>query len=660
MHAQTHQPSKQPFLPKRASAHHPAQPVQVTNIIARHPLQAKLTVGAPNDHFEQEADRVADRVMRMPNPAAARSGMDATPHSAMSIQRKCSACEDEALQRKPDGSHSETPSTGLDSVAATLRQSGRPLDAGTRNYFEPRFGADFSNVRIHTDTNAAASARSVNALAYTVGRDVVFNSGQYAPHRDAGKRLLAHELTHVVQQSGGLQRATPMTNSIGVDTPDDTFEREADAVAEQIVFGADKAPRSLAVSSPSIQRTCGPSAIIAAAPPGCSVGNHTFVSGTLFKFDKDCDDFAPGQEAALISFASALPPTATLEIHSYTSVDAATFNEQLSCVRSSKAQSVLTAALPSGAGITASRITAIVDHGPTPGPAAERRSVVIRVTTPTIAALPKCGPDATDWFVLQVNTAMADPAVLAIQSDIATADSLARRHGTTAAAVAEGGAAARVLAEEAKLAALGPTPPPRNPTIDTQLLTGVATGAAATLALTPTSLFDRRLIDAPNILRLILRAATNWAALVTHGARYDFKAHVMNHPKSTHCPEPGCVPKEVGTITLCPGAASENCYESDLPGNIFYALIGRHIGWSENTLQLGSQLAELTDLPRTGRPVITWDTPDDTTAIRLGFGFPLPLSRAVLCSVVPPARSTLSLPATSCADCPDPTTAAIL
>ena len=203
MHTQTYQQSKQPFLPKRAFTHHPTLDAQAANIIARSPVQAKLKVGAQNDHFEREADRVADRVMRMPDPAAGRSGMDPTPHSAMSIQRKCAGCEDETLQRKPDGSHRDTPSSGLDSVASTLRQSGRPLDAGTRNYFEPRFGADFSNVRIHTDTNAAASARSVNALAYTVGRDVVFNSGQYAPHRDSGKRLLAHELTHVVQQGAG-------------------------------------------------------------------------------------------------------------------------------------------------------------------------------------------------------------------------------------------------------------------------------------------------------------------------------------------------------------------------------------------------------------------------------------------------------------------------
>ena len=148
-------------------------------------LQPKLTATDPADRYEQEADRIADRVLRLP------------------LRRKCPGCEDEEkLQRQTQNPHAEIPGPGLDTVAATLRQGGRPLDATTRSFFEPRFGVDFSAVRIHTDTKAAASARAVNALAYTVGRDVVFNAGQYAPHRDSGKRLLAHELTHVVQQGG--------------------------------------------------------------------------------------------------------------------------------------------------------------------------------------------------------------------------------------------------------------------------------------------------------------------------------------------------------------------------------------------------------------------------------------------------------------------------
>ena len=87
-------------------------------------------------------------------------------------------------------------------VHDVLNSAGRPLDAATRQFMEPRFGHDFSNVRIHTGSQAAESARAVNALAYTVGHNVVFGSGQYAPATQAGRQLLAHELAHAVQQEG--------------------------------------------------------------------------------------------------------------------------------------------------------------------------------------------------------------------------------------------------------------------------------------------------------------------------------------------------------------------------------------------------------------------------------------------------------------------------
>lgn len=100
-------------------------------------------------------------------------------------------------------------------VASVLATPGQPLDAATRGFFSTRFGHDFANVRVHADAEAAASARSVNALAFTVGRDVVFGAGQYAPGTRAGQELLAHELTHVVQQGGvsprirGTQQGSP-------------------------------------------------------------------------------------------------------------------------------------------------------------------------------------------------------------------------------------------------------------------------------------------------------------------------------------------------------------------------------------------------------------------------------------------------------------------
>jgi len=92
--------------------------------------------------------------------------------------------------------------TRLESRINSLKGGGQPFDPVTHAFFEPLFGSDFSQVRIHTDTRAAESARAVNARAFTVGKDVVFGAGQYAPGRSEGRRLLAHELTHVVQQSG--------------------------------------------------------------------------------------------------------------------------------------------------------------------------------------------------------------------------------------------------------------------------------------------------------------------------------------------------------------------------------------------------------------------------------------------------------------------------
>jgi Domain of unknown function (DUF4157)/Lysine-specific metallo-endopeptidase len=117
---------------------------------------------------------------------------------------------------------------------------GRALDAQTRSYFEPRFGFDFGRVRVHSDGRADVSARSVNAVAYTVGRDIVFRQGAFSPETASGKRLLAHELAHVVQQSGALARkAAP--GPLAIVPAGDRSEREADAAAEA-VLSSDPAP----------------------------------------------------------------------------------------------------------------------------------------------------------------------------------------------------------------------------------------------------------------------------------------------------------------------------------------------------------------------------------------------------------------------------------
>jgi hypothetical protein len=186
-------------------------------------VQLKLAVSAPGDPYEQEADHVAERVMRMPDPGAAAAASTVAP-AVSGVQRKCACggtcprCQEEQeghghgdLQMKAAGPGSAGGIEAPPAVHEALRTPGQPLDAATRSFMEPRFGQDFSNVRLHADSQAAASAQDVNAHAYTVGRDIVFGPGRLAPSTDAGRRLIAHELTHVVQQEqtrvAGVQRS---------------------------------------------------------------------------------------------------------------------------------------------------------------------------------------------------------------------------------------------------------------------------------------------------------------------------------------------------------------------------------------------------------------------------------------------------------------------
>ena len=146
-------------------------------------LQTKLTVSKPGDHFEQEADRVAEQIMRPPEPAMRGNGRPLMP----TVQRR-TASEGGGMSAPPI-------------INDVLSAPGHPLDLSTRAFFEPKFGHDLGRARIHTGTQAAESARAVSANAFTVGWDVVFGEGQYAPETSAGKQLLAHELSHVVQQT---------------------------------------------------------------------------------------------------------------------------------------------------------------------------------------------------------------------------------------------------------------------------------------------------------------------------------------------------------------------------------------------------------------------------------------------------------------------------
>ncbi len=173
-------------------------------------FQPKLTINNPNDKFEQEADAVAHKVMQKEIPSQQKkpdnnSFFKAMPISITPIQRKCAHCEDEEkMQRKEMNGNETAADNNLESYVGSLSNAGQYLPNEVRNFYEPKFGYDFSNVKVHTDGTAAKSAQSINALAYTSGNNIVFNNGQYAPGSDSGKRLLGHELTHVVQQGKGI------------------------------------------------------------------------------------------------------------------------------------------------------------------------------------------------------------------------------------------------------------------------------------------------------------------------------------------------------------------------------------------------------------------------------------------------------------------------
>lgn len=226
-------PSAQPFFAKNGSAtlaaKAPAEPLFAPQI------QTKLSVGRADDAFEHEADATADKIVAMPAPAPAPLSPAAAPGSG--IQAKAAEAPDpkplkkeeekERLRKKEDGpiptvrlkaadekeklrKKSETTATeapsGFESQLSASQSGGSAMSAETRGYMEPRFASDFSGVKIHTDGAAVQMSKSVGAQAFTYQNHIYFNEGKYQPSAPEGRRLLAHELTHVLQQGGAVQR----------------------------------------------------------------------------------------------------------------------------------------------------------------------------------------------------------------------------------------------------------------------------------------------------------------------------------------------------------------------------------------------------------------------------------------------------------------------
>ncbi len=197
-------------------------------------LQSKLKISEPGDKYEQEADRVVDQVMRMPDSSVQRQvEPEAEEEEEETLQTKPLAEqikplvqrqaepmeeeEEETLQTKTTLGQLRTVSSSLQNRIKALQGGGQPLPQSERAFFEPRFGADFSQVRIHTDSQAAEASRAVKARAFTLGHHIVFNKGEYQPDSNAGRHLLAHELVHTLQQRDS--RADPqIQRTITVDS----------------------------------------------------------------------------------------------------------------------------------------------------------------------------------------------------------------------------------------------------------------------------------------------------------------------------------------------------------------------------------------------------------------------------------------------------------
>jgi len=195
--------ARSPIQPQPAT--HPAMEMQqqagnqaMQQLLRAGIIHAKLSISQPDDPEEREADHVADRIMR----SHAGPGAVASSCSCSGNEEMCDECKQKktaSISRKAGGNNAAA--AGHPVMHQLPRSTGHPLDKATRSFFEPRFGHDFSQVRVHSGTVAASSARAIQAHAFAAGNDIYFAAGKYSPETDTGRKLLAHELTHVVQKA---------------------------------------------------------------------------------------------------------------------------------------------------------------------------------------------------------------------------------------------------------------------------------------------------------------------------------------------------------------------------------------------------------------------------------------------------------------------------
>lgn len=343
-------------LVRGRSSHEPVNPSHIGNqtlqqlLLRSRMIQAKLSISQPGDQFEQEADRVAAAVVGngyssagLTKPPAiqqkcggckSKSELEDSQH----IHRMCNKCEEEESKAQLKSKSASQPEvTGATEQQVSEAQTGgQPLPGPLRSDLEQRFGHDFSEVRLHVDSSAGESARSLNALAYTMGRHIVFGAGQYSPSGTAGQRLLAHELTHFIQQRQGAPLHVQRQ-------PDDDFPELANPAA------------------PPKQTSPAPTAVVptkTTKEPGCPSGstnlgnlfpdppcdqNAEVVEGLTFEFCRDSDVFKDKATPEKIrNFAQMEPSQVRLRVQGWASLegpdasDQVAYNTRLSCHRAKR------------------------------------------------------------------------------------------------------------------------------------------------------------------------------------------------------------------------------------------------------------------------------------------------------------------------------------
>jgi outer membrane protein OmpA-like peptidoglycan-associated protein len=345
--------------------------------------QAKsaLKIGAPDDACEREADTLADRVMRVAD------GTGPVTPVASAVQRTCSACEKEREQRllqpTAEPSSAATTATAPASVDAVMRSPGQTLDSDTRAFFEPRFGRDLGGVQVHVDSAAQQSARDASAHAYTVGRDIVFGRGQFAPATFEGRRLLAHELVHVLQQGGDAAGSSGAGRSVqrsAVEVPASGGETgELPSLEEDTLpYGP--------TSSTIAPEVCPPPEMQCAAAPDIPAASHEFI------FPVDSALLNAVQRAEIDGVAAAWHAgggIGDLRIDGYASAEGAcNYNWDLSCRRARAVRDELAAPSDGTPGVAISDLFA---HGESNAagstlPVNRRATIAIRTPPPPTPA----------------------------------------------------------------------------------------------------------------------------------------------------------------------------------------------------------------------------------------------------------------------------------